>query len=221
MSNSLHKGWIFIFSFGLFYLFLLLSSEFGSILQSIYRTRFPSLYLEMNNLNLPVPWHPEIALDYIGFLVPLGVSVILLVLSWRIRPSFSAHEKRSFLTYTMLFILGELISAILPEVLKASWEMFQTDGGLNLVASIIACIYGPYIISTKSEKFSYMVTYIVVFLMTAASDVSAVLAGTVGVFGGYGFTDGDFIEPLMMALSAFGIIISIRLVKKMEEMRKV
>lgn len=221
MSGSSNKKEVFFVSLLFFIAFVLVIYCFGGAPKIFLIDRSRNLYVDMNNLNLPVPWHPEIALDYIGFLVPLGVSVILLVLSWRIRPSFSAHEKRSFLTYTMLFILGELISAILPEVLKASWEMFQTDGGLNLVASIIACIYGPYIISTKSEKFSYMVTYIVVFLMTAASDVSAVLAGTVGVFGGYGFTDGDFIEPLMMALSAFGIIISIRLVKKMEEMGKV
>jgi len=214
MSSSLHKGSIFIFSFGLFCLFLLLSSEFGSNLQSIYRTRFPSLYLEMDNLNLLVPWHPEIALDYVGFFIPLVTSIILLALAWKVRPHFSIQERRLFLIYTGLFIAGESISAVLPEILKASWTVFQTDGHMNPMSVVIACIYSAYVITLESEKFSYAVSYTIGFSMAVMGDVSAVLAGTVGVFGGYGFTDGDFIEPLVMVLAAFFMMLLIHYERK-------
>jgi len=214
MSDSSDKRIFFFESFLTFIVSQLLMYYFGGVPELFLMDHFRNLYLGMSNLNLPVPWHPEIALDYVGFFIPLVTSIILLALAWKVRPHFSTHARRLFLIYTGLFIVGESISAVLPEILKASWTAFQTDGHLNPMSVIIACIYSAYVITLESEKFSYAVSYIIGFTMSVMGDVSAVLAGTVGVFGVYGFTDGDFTEPLVMVLAACLIILLIHCERK-------
>ena len=170
--------------------------------------------MEMVSSNVSVPGHPKIALDFIGFFIPLAVSGILLAVSWKVRPELSARKKKIFLIFTGLFILGELISAILPGVVRALWEIFQLYSNLNYATFYLACIYGAYIISLESKRFSYAVSYILGFSIGAVSDVSLVLGGKVGVLGGAGFIDGDFILPLFMVLAAGATIIIIGLARR-------
>jgi len=214
MSDSSDKRTVFSESFLTFIISQLFMYDFGEVPELFLMDHFRNLCLRMSNLNLRVPWHPEIALDYVGFFIPLVTSIILLALSWKVRPHFSTHERRLFFIYTGLFIVGESISAVLPEILKASWTAFQTDGHMNPISVVIACIYSAYVITLESEKFSYAVSYIIGFSMSVMGDVSAVLAGTVGVFGFYGFTDGDFIEPLVMVLAAFFMMLLIHYERK-------
>jgi len=220
MSDDLDQ--VKVFAASLFPLFFFMEGldYLGSILQSNFKSHFPNLFLEMLGSNISLPGHPKIALDFIGFFIPLAVSGVLLVVSWKVRPELSPRKKKIFLIFTGLFILGELISVILAEVVKASWEISQTHGNLNHVAFGLACIYGAYIVSLESKKFSYVVSYILGFSIGAVSDVSQVIAGTVGVLGGDGFIDGDFILPLFMVLAAGVIIFIIGRVQRCARKRK-
>jgi len=214
MSTDLNQEKVFAISLISLFFFMELLGYFLWILQSNFKSHFPNLFMEMVNSNVSVPGHPKIALDFIGFFIPLAVSGVLLVVSLKVRPELSPRKKKIFLIFTGLFILGELISAILSKVVKASWEISQTHGNLNHVAFVLACIYGAYIVSLESKKFSYVVSYILGFLIGAVSDVSLVLGGTVGVLGGAGFIDGDFILPLFMVLAAGATIIIIGLAQR-------
>jgi len=215
MSDDLNQEKVFVISLIPLFLFMKLLDYLLWVFQLNFKSHFPNLFMEMVNSNVSVPGHPKIALDFIGFFIPLAVSGILLAVSWKVRPELSARKKKIFLIFTGLFILGELISAILPGVVRALWEIFQLYSNLNYATFCLACIYGAYIISLESKRFSYAVSYILGFSIGAVSDVSLVLGGTVGVpggtvevLGGAGFIDGDFILPLFMVLAA-GVIIFI------------
>jgi len=147
MSGSSNKKEVFFVSLLFFIAFVLVIYCFGGAPKIFLIDRSRNLYVDMNNLNLPVPWHPEIALDYVGFFIPLVTSIILLALAWKVRPHFLMYERRLFLFYTGLFIAGESISAVLPEILKASWTAFQTEGHLNPMPVVTACPYGAYIVT--------------------------------------------------------------------------
>ena len=51
--------------------------------------------MEIVSSNVSVPGHPKIALDFIGFFIPLAVSGILLAVSWKVRPELSARKKKN------------------------------------------------------------------------------------------------------------------------------
>jgi len=78
----------------------------GSILQSNFKSHFPNLFLEMLGSNISLPGHPRIALDFIGFFIPLAVSVVLLVVSWKVRPELSPRKKKNISNFYGTFYFG-------------------------------------------------------------------------------------------------------------------
>jgi len=152
MSGSSNKKEVFFVSLLFFIAFVLATYSFGGAPEIFLIDRPRNLYVDMNNLNLTVPWHLKIALDYVGFFIPLVTGMILLALSLKVRLHLSPHEKRLFLIYTELFIVGGSTSAVLPGILKASWTGFQKEGHLNPMPVVTECPYCAYIITPLNQE---------------------------------------------------------------------
>lgn len=133
-------------------------------------------------------------IDYIGFGIPFVVSIVTVALLYRKK----VGSKRLSKGIAIMLIVGTL-SFFLSQLTPIGYlvALGKTDFVLLLALSVF--LY--YNILDLSRIDSVLLAYPVGFIAGSMSDLES--AGwTGGVFGGYGFGDGDFLYPISFVVAA-------------------
>jgi hypothetical protein len=178
----------FIFFFALLFL--------GSYLQIYVRDNCSSLYQLMLSQSLPLFQLSSIKIDIFGFCIPFAVSIIFAILAYRFRPSFPK-------LITLLFILGILLSAVLPTYIPIlQYVQINVGAGINWATIFVIILYIFYINHKGTYKFNCLISYPLGFIIGAISDISGLLRlSSSATFGGAGIVDGDFMFPIFLFFS--------------------
>lgn len=132
--------------------------------------------------------------DYVGFGVPFIMSIAMVFLLHRRK----VGGKRLSKGIALMLIVGT-ISCLLSQLTPIGYlvALGKTDFILLLALSVF--LY--YNILGLSRTDSVLLAYPVGFIVGFMSDIES--AGwTSGVFGGYGFEDGDFLYPISFMVAA-------------------
>lgn len=136
-----------------------------------------------------------VSIHYVGFGIPLVVAVASTLCCWKLVPS-GAHRISIFAKFLLIMI-------------PPSIYMSQVTFGGSLVPvgyadPVILCVLTGYLYilairpsSTEAVLLAYPVGFLIGFL----SDLESLLHVSGGVFGGYGFADGDFTVPLVFLIA--------------------
>ncbi|HEV2225390.1 MAG TPA: hypothetical protein VGR56_01140 [Nitrososphaerales archaeon] len=142
----------------------------------------------------------RVSLDYIGFVLPLAISIITLLLYIRMeaaKPPLPKSLKILMVIVPISFILSQ----------STPLGLFVSVG-LSDPISLTAITIAEYNITvSRPLKQAALLTYPLGFAVGLLSDLES--AGYFhGVFGGYGLGDGDFVFPLgfLMATVVFSMI---------------
>lgn len=137
----------------------------------------------------------RVSLDYAGFVTPFVVSMVIAAVLYR----REVGGKRLSLGLVALLVIAPA-SFLLSQftLVGALVSLGKTD--VVMMGALIAVLY--YNSLRLSTTDSILLAYPLGFILGFMSDLESAAYFT-GVFGGYGFGDGDFLYPLAFALTAF------------------
>ena len=137
-----------------------------------------------------------IRLDYLGFILPLVISSVLIV--WYLK----LHSGKSSKSVTMVVIILLCFDLVFSAFYHQLRLIGKHSGSLDILATIVSLFYIAYLAYVDSYKEGMIKAYIFGFLVGLISDLESMryLTSTT-VFGGGGLLDGDFVFPLLMLIS--------------------
>jgi hypothetical protein len=201
---------IYLDAFFVFAFFFILSEIGVGMAQYCLFRFYGNAYQWMLHWYLPIPFHVKIGLDYIGFVIPLVTSVIIMLITRKSR----MHLSRLSLVTLIAFLA---VSIFLTHYVGAlQYVNKEVGGGQNWATVAVVSVYLGYSLYKTSYSTVFWLSYPLGFITGLVSDVSAILriyGNGIGVFGGAGFADADFLYPLVFLLS---VTISAYIVRKIE-----
>ena len=137
-----------------------------------------------------------IRLDYLGFILPLVISSVLIV--WYLK----LHPGKSSKSVTMVVIILLCFDLFFSAFYHQLRLIGKHSGSFDILATIVTLFYIAYLAYIDSYKEGMIKAYIFGFLIGLISDLESIryLTSTT-VFGGGGLLDGDFVFPLLMLIS--------------------
>lgn len=179
-----------------------------TLLQEFVKINEKSLTHWMLNLSTPMLFG-RISLDYIGFFIPLVISVILMVFLLGYAPANSDSIHARIMVVCSLTFL-----TVIPFILIPQLRPFSLSGGPNIFPLFMAPFYLGCLVAKKFSKVAIPLSYVFGFMMGVSSDVASASL-TASILGGYGFVDGDFTIPLSFLIAT---LITIYLMRNYEKM---
>lgn len=158
---------------------------------------YPNSFSEwMTSINTPTLFSSYVKINYIGFVLPLVISTILLSLYF-VSGKVNLNRK-----YTNLLILFLIFDTLFSSFIFEPRIITSYGGGPNLPAMIGALLYVAYLAWSDSLRGGYYLSYVLGFIIGAISDIESIRHLTkTSTFGGGGFLDVDFVFPLIMLIS--------------------
>jgi hypothetical protein len=184
------------------YLIILALIATPLFLFQVYTSHFPGYVAATENLSIAVPYS-NIRLDYLGFILPLAISIPLIVLIRKeAHVLFEGRLKKITLAFAVLYAAVGLLSLKYPLMVTIS-----TGSGL-LPLEVLAGVY-IFCISISKPDMPRLIAptaYILGAVTGALSDMILTVASPpiqgVWILGAYGLLDGDFIMPLAFLLTS-------------------
>ena len=136
-----------------------------------------------------------IRFNYIGFFVPLIISISIFISGIWIK-QYKLNKKDIGLLFA--FILFALFSALF-EIVRVDQNGASLDAPLVIFAIILVSIF----LYLKEYRTALLLSYPIGFACGLASDIISTGAFKVGVYGGFGFFDGDFVLPLAFLTATY------------------
>jgi hypothetical protein len=147
----------------------------------------PSIVYHIGSLRVP---YTNIDLTYIGFVLPLSISVAFIILYIEYADKIDDFSGSGFL---LVITFLAVLSYITPPL------QFITRGvgaHLNIIIFILTAIFWIRLAYQKNMNEFIWLTYPLFFLVGAISDLDSLAFFNAVYFGGGFLYDGDFIIPL-------------------------
>ena len=136
-----------------------------------------------------------LSFNYVGFVAPLLISIILIVDLLKTRPGGSSVAR-----IKVLFLCGISFLTFVAFDLVPQLQQVALTGGLNYIALFILAFFAAPVVVKESGGTAVKISYVMGFIVGSSSDVATSFL-TSGIFGGYGLLDGDFTVPVAFLLS--------------------
>ena len=138
----------------------------------------------------------RIRLDYLGFILPLIISSVLIVWYLKLDPGKSS---KSVTIVVIILLCFDLVFSAFYHQLRL---IGKHSGSFDILATIVSVSYIAYLAYVNSYKEGIIKAYIFGFLIGLISDLESIryLTSTT-VFGGGRLLDVDFVFPPLILIS--------------------
>ena len=171
------------------------------ILQGIESIYYPRLSSFMFYFRSPVFLGGKARFDYIGFCLPLVISLLM------IYPILRLKEKRIHWLGALILVIvlvGDLLYSLFIYELR---PISSNGGGVNWLALLAVLIFIFYMILRGIGKQGVYLSFILGFLVGAISDLESLTHTAVATtYGAGGVFDADFILPLSMTFAYLFVV---------------
>ncbi|MEM3841613.1 MAG: DUF1614 domain-containing protein [Candidatus Micrarchaeaceae archaeon] len=134
-------------------------------------------------------------INYIGFIIPLAISLMLLAYLARQRIEWRKADR---------FWGACIVAVALLSIIFKPIETVGLGTGIDVPLLAFVILWLTYQLVLGRNSIAAPLAYVMVFLTAALSDMLAIGKFPGGItFGGYGILDGDFLLPLVTALSIY------------------
>ena len=163
-----------------------------------YLLRKSAALRELSSENTPVFKNFAPGLSYIGFIFPLIVALFAFILLLRI-----SHIRRDRIPQSFVSNKFWIISLLLSVIVWYFSPGFASGGHTDFPLAIVSCFLVGWKWNNKSPRRSFLASTVVGFGIGLVSDLQS-QTYFVGIFGGWGFQDGDLLGTLILPLAALG-----------------
>jgi hypothetical protein len=153
----------------------------------------PSIVYHIGSLRVP---YTNVYLTYIGFILPLSISVVFLIIYLK------EADRVGFIPCLILLLVMASLGVI--SYFVPSLQFIKTGIGshASVIIFIIALLFLGYLIWTNKIEALLWLSYPLFFLVGVISDLDSLAVFKTVYFGGRFLYDGDFLYPLLfLALS--------------------
>jgi hypothetical protein len=183
----------------LFVMALAITFIIAFLMQLVIYGLLPKLGIFMISLktgNLAPGFYGGFAINYVGFIVPLVVSIALLT-------SLSL-KRRSKLGKLDAFFIVAIVIVLALSIPTRPIESVGLGSGMDVPLLLVVVLWLTALIIKRNYTAGLPLSYTMIFFTAAASDMLAIGRFKGGVtFGGFGILDGDFLLPLATLLSMY------------------
>ncbi len=200
LDSTLHRGIRLtaldhsaLFCLFLAYGFVIFGGPFWYLMQNVLS---PSLSLAVQQQWFSPPVADGISIHYAGFGIPLVVAIASTLCCYKLAPT-SARRVRTCAKLLLVAIPLSVVASQLTLTLSLAGNG-STDPFIVFAFSVYLYVLALRATLTEAALLAYPLG----FLIGLLADLESLLhLSGAGVFGGYGFADGDFILPLAFVIA--------------------
>ena len=187
------------------YLILLALVAAPLFLLQVYTSRFTGYVTSTENLSFTPPYITGLAINYLGAILPLLISIPLVVY---IRRKVHVLSEGRFKNLTIIFLILYVIVGIMSIKFPLTISISTGSGLLPLEFVAGLYLFCISLLDSHEPKLIVPIAYAVGAVTSVLSDLilyasTAPINGMVLIVGGYGLLDGDFIMPIVFMLASF------------------
>ncbi len=186
------------------YLILLALVAAPLFLLQVYTSRFTGYVTSTENLSFTPPYITGLAINYLGAILPLLISIPLVVY---IRRKVHVLSEGRFKNLTIIFLILYVIVGIMSIKFPLTISISTGSGLLPLEFVAGLYLFCISLLDSHEPKLIVPIAYAVGAVTSVLSDLilyasTAPINGMVLIVGGYGLLDGDFIMPIVFMLAS-------------------
>ncbi len=185
--------------FKLFLCYALFTAGFYFLLAVIPQYILQKYYIQIAQAIVSFATNPvfNIRFNYIGFFIPAILAIVIPIIILE-RYKQTRMNKKVAVLFMLSFAVVGLISNYFNFV-KTGINGSSLDAPLILFTMLLFSI----LLYLNEYKTAFLFSYTFGFLCGFISDILGTGAFKVGVYGGFGFFDGDFVLPIAFLLTTY------------------
>jgi|ACXJ01.1.fsa_nt_gi magnesium-transporting ATPase (P-type) len=170
----------------------------------------PHFVYALESISVP---YTNVYLSYVGFIVPLFVSIISF---YTYSVGYDKIQPKSLYLFILTISLIGLLLYFIPSLQDVTKGVGSHVNPIIFIPTLIFWVY----LLLKNDEAALLLSYPSFFLMCAISDVDSLSIFHRVVFGGAFLYDGDFLFPLLFFVLSYWIwlLVQIKIIKRSSTM---